>query len=659
MIADERLSKVTGKVLLKLCWKLLCDIMLVIFIIASVLGVVTNSNQPKIRASPRPRPFLPKRDEGFVKDYYHGDIYTAFSDASQFENSLLMFYAPWDRESQEARSVILEIGDFFQETDILVAAVNCWYPTSDCAKEFGGKSSGTRYPVFIFYPTHLKGIQYRGALRADHIISWIQRCRYPLTPLLDTEHLVSLHSGHTNLLLGYLPGLGANRLDTNSVPLLQCAHYLLESDPDTRVLVTSDPDLARSLHLHSNHPLKLMSWNATYSYPNKTIDSAKCNMWTLRHVSRPLTQLQLPGRKSLILDSILGSHSLLVLSPLSKLGLGRVQMAASEVAARYRDCNQTTHVSELVSDLREQIQKEESVSEINCGRKKPVQRQQCQLRSFSSHFDNRDTIPACQSLTGAWVNVTQGGCEPLQSTSAQSDAQGHVDDYVSLLIQESLLEKKFTKSYELRTLDQLSNSPAEYDPATDPVSGLACLSNRSVNIILVDTASHGYSIVADSLGVAVSGDKTSLALVSLADESVTVVPEVEAETLTASLERALLSWHAPGGPQEPGQYGLRSSDKSSRVQVGEDTWETCSEWGSHVSCIREATRNQWTAGEVNFPNILLQNFHVFYCQVMSRNVSILLLYTSSYCSQCSVVSSMVHSVAELIKDAGIGEVEFR
>lgn len=40
-------------------------------------------------------------------------------------------------------------------------------------------------------------------------------------------------------------------------------------------------------------------------------------------------------------------------------------------------------------------------------------------------------------------------------------------------------------------------------------------------------------------------------------------------------------------------------------------------------------------------------------------MSVLLLYTSSYCSQCSVVSSTVHSVAGLLRDAGITEVEFR
>ena len=625
---------------MKLCWKLLCDIMLIIFIIATVLGVVTNSNQPKVRASPRPRPFLQKRDrdQGFVKDYYHGDIYNAFSDASQFENALLMFYAPWDRESQEARTVLLELGDFFQETDLLVAAVNCWYPTSDCAKEFGGKASGTRYPVFIFYPAHLKGIQYRGSLRADDLISWTQRCRYPLTPLLDTSHLDSLHTLNTNLLVGYLPGLAANRLDTNFNPLLECAHYLLESDLDTRVLVTSDPDLARSLHLHSNHPLRLMSWNAIYSYPNKTIDSIKCNVWTLRQVSRPMTLLQLPGRKSLILENLLGSHSLLVFSPLTKLGLNQVRMTVFEVAARYRDCNQTIQVSELVTSLRAQIQKIDSASESLCGDKRRVQRQQCHLRSFSSHFDSSDLIPVCQSMSVDMINTTREECEPRDPI--KSVQRGGLDDLVPLLIQENFMENKFSNNYEVKTNERMSYFFNDYDSETDPVSGLACNNNRSLSVLLVDTSTHGYSLLADSLGVAVSDDKTSLALVSLAEESVTLISE--AETLTQSLERSLLGWHAPGGSQEPGQYGLRSSDRSSRVQVGEDTWVTCSGWGSDVSCVQEVTRDQWTAGKVT-----------------GRNVSVLLLYTSTFCSQCSVVSHMVHRVAELVREAGIREVEFR
>jgi hypothetical protein len=27
-----------------------------------------------------------------------------------------------------------EVANYFSESDLMVAAVNCWYPTSDCAK---------------------------------------------------------------------------------------------------------------------------------------------------------------------------------------------------------------------------------------------------------------------------------------------------------------------------------------------------------------------------------------------------------------------------------------------------------------------------------------------------------------------------------------------
>jgi len=91
-LADDSSQKSPKKRLLTLCWRLICDIMLVIFIISTVLGVVTNSNQPKIRGAKRPRPFL--INAGPVKDYYQGDVFQTFSDAGLFENSLVMFYAP-------------------------------------------------------------------------------------------------------------------------------------------------------------------------------------------------------------------------------------------------------------------------------------------------------------------------------------------------------------------------------------------------------------------------------------------------------------------------------------------------------------------------------------------------------------------------------------
>jgi hypothetical protein len=81
----------------------------------------------------------------------------------------------------QARGVVEEVADYFSHSDLLVAAVNCWYPTSDCAKEFGGKNgAGTQFPVFIFYPKLFNGVQYRGPVQPQYIIQFIQNARYPV-----------------------------------------------------------------------------------------------------------------------------------------------------------------------------------------------------------------------------------------------------------------------------------------------------------------------------------------------------------------------------------------------------------------------------------------------------------------------------------------------
>lgn len=601
--------------LVGLCWRFLCDAMLVTFIISTVLGVVHNTNQPKIRAAFRPRPFLVGPH---VSDYYQGNVFQAFQDAGQFENSLLMFYAPWDRESQQARSVLLEVGKFFSETDILIAAVNCWYPTSDCAKEFGGKASGTRYPVFIFYPSRLKGIQYRGPVLADHLIDWVRRARYPLTPLLSLQHFHTVHSEHSSLLLGYLPSLTTNSLDINLVPLLQCSHHLLETDPATRVLVTSDPALARGLHLHVNHPVRLVTWNSTVSYPNKTVDGARCGLWSLRRVTRPASWLQLPARKSLVLSKMLGEQSLLVFSPRLRLRRSYLETAVTEVAARYSDCNSTSTTAHFLAALRSRL----SLRKDNVGacQSKLAIRSSCLLRSFSS--ESRELRPACQHA-------------PLHNVSGHCDLAGpadSLDQEVDFLLSEAEAERRHEAQYG-EGGGWGRGSSAQYWAETDPVSGLGCKNNRSLNILMVDSRSQGgLHLLADSLGLDLS-HLPALAVISVAEESLSLVSTVaETQNLTEALQGALLSWHSG---QAESTNGLRSSDRSSRVQLGRD----CSSGQAEVSCLQQVTRD-------NFQSEILQS-----------NQSTVLLYTSSFCSQCSVTAHVVHSVNRIL--AGVEDIQFR
>ena len=72
----------------------------------------------------KPVPFFSRSSHHRVTDYYKGDVFRvnnrfhkhnlqvdfqAFSDAGQYENSLFMFYAPWDRASQEARETLIQV----------------------------------------------------------------------------------------------------------------------------------------------------------------------------------------------------------------------------------------------------------------------------------------------------------------------------------------------------------------------------------------------------------------------------------------------------------------------------------------------------------------------------------------------------------------------
>ena len=473
-----------------------------------------------------------------------------------------------------------------------------------------------------------QGIQYRGPARADHLISWILRCKQPLTRLNSLEQFHNLHTDDTNVLVGYLPQLRANVLDPNYVPMLQCAHYLLETDPDTRVAVTSDPDLARRLHLHTNHPVRLFSWNASYSFPNKTVDSAKCNTWTFRHVSRVSQWMSLPGRKSLILKNYLGDHSLLVFSPRDRLTVSQVETIVTEISVRYRDCNNTNYTADLVTRLRHKLsQPPAPVSRCH----ETAVRQHCQLRSFSASSDPQ---PACHRVSGWTSNTSRSSCDVTSEA-----VTNNVDHDINMMIQEHLIERNNVQKHNDNN-SWKDVKLGDYDPRIDPISGLSCKDNRTLNILLVDTSLHGYSLLADSLGINIEDDRsTTVAIVSLKEETVSVNQVSSSHNLTDVLEKTLLRWHGAGGDVS-GHYGLRSSDRSSRVQVGRDSVRGCDpEDGGARSCVREVTRDQFMEDVTS--------------------ASTVLLYTSSYCSQCSVASHVLHSVAELLSRAGIRDVQFR
>jgi len=606
--------------LVKLCWRLLYDMMLLCVILSTVLGVVHNNNQQIVRGSPKPRPFFPGVK---VRDYYQGNVFQAFRDAGEFENSLLMFYAPWDRESMQARSVLMELSNFFRQTDIMIAAVNCWHPTSDCAKEFGSKTSSTQFPVFIFYPAYLKGVQYRGVLRADHLISWVQQCRYPLTPVQSMDHFHNLLTTHQSLLVGFTPQTTTTSLDPNHIPLLTAANNLLESYPDSTVsvAVTSDPAIARALHLHPTHPVRLFTWNSTHVYPNKTLDSSKLHVWAIRHHTAPTSWLKLPGRKSLVLQRMIGSHSLLVFNNNNMLYTNSVAAVVREVSTRYKDCNKTQQAQELVALLRAKQARECEAVKDSCVRQGPTF---CQMKSFSSESNGG---PACRPAV--WHNVSDSF-----SVGGGVGAEG-VDQDVQLLLEEVKAESRNKNKFDnINSWVENNEDYGDIDnsESKDIISGLSCADNRSLSIYTVDFGPGGHGSLADALGVQKSDDP-KLVIVSPEEEALVEI-ETNSQDFRQSLENLLVAWH---NGELVGQPGLRSSERGDSVLHGTDS--DCDDLEGDLSCVREVTRDS------------------FHSDVLSSSSSTVLFYTSNFCSHCTAVSHVFHSVSRLL--GGIPGIQFR
>lgn len=587
--AADNLEQKTGvhprSTYLKLLFNMGQDVLLIVSLLYSVAGVINNTAVPKQKGPNLPQQFFSPGSQ--VQDYWRGNVFRTFHDASNFENSFVMYYAAWDADCQAARSAMEDVASFFSDTDILVAAVNCWYPTTDCAKEFGQKAHSHPFPVFIFYPKDGKGLQYRGVVSAPHIVSFIRHCRYPLLHVRSVGHHHDLLANHSSLLLGFTPGTTAASLDHNHNAVLLTALSLLEYDPhrDMVVGVVTDPHVARSLHIHSSQPVRLFTWNSTLVYPNKTVDSQKLLAWAVNSNNRPVSWLSLPGRKSVSLHQSLSSgtgNSLLVFTPRTLLQQDPVFTMVRSMAASYSDCNTSSRVRDSLTTL---APRDVPRADVGVGH--------CRLSSWSYGSEDHPP-PACQPP--AWTNHSACDKEVFFSD----------DENVNQLVDEVHRESVHIDHMERTVPDHVVS---DRRTTSDDVSKLGCQSNKSLNFFTVDSTQ--YTSLIGSLGLSDHALPFSVILTPRL-ESVYLPPSVSESSLQSSLTHLLSSWHQD---LVPGSPGFRSS-ASSAIPSSQD------------SIIEEVTAD-------NFLSV-----------VSSGDSDVVLLYTSSFCSFCTVATHALHAVAQ-------------
>lgn len=72
-----------------------------------MLTLVLFFSKPKVSKSPNAFPFFPPGS--YVKDWYRGQLSEAISQASEGDLAFVMYYAPWDAESQAVRQEFITV----------------------------------------------------------------------------------------------------------------------------------------------------------------------------------------------------------------------------------------------------------------------------------------------------------------------------------------------------------------------------------------------------------------------------------------------------------------------------------------------------------------------------------------------------------------------
>ncbi|KAJ8965120.1 hypothetical protein NQ314_004345 [Rhamnusium bicolor] len=224
---------------------------LTIFCLIMITYAALTKDPPKISKAPAAYPFFPK--DSIVTDWYRGQISKAIEHARSFDVAFVMFYAPWDAESQAARKEFETAARYMQEY-ITFAAVNCWQPKSECRNQY---SKVYKWPVLIAYPSHGRGVQYNGPINAPHIIRFLQKLCNPILRLSNEKPMV-FEDAYIIVKLNTSPG------SIDFAVLYTTALKYLEKDPLQSIsfYVHPQPVSEPSLHLHL--------WNETLIYP--TVD---------------------------------------------------------------------------------------------------------------------------------------------------------------------------------------------------------------------------------------------------------------------------------------------------------------------------------------------------------------------------------------------------
>ncbi|XP_028171777.1 thioredoxin domain-containing protein 11 isoform X2 [Ostrinia furnacalis] len=323
----------------------------IIFCIAVALTTYGALHNPPPKISKHPQAVRFFDPESAVTDWYRGQLSDALGVVNSVDISFVMYYAPWDAESQYVR------GEFDKAATVLgdrvhFSAINCWNPGSECRLQNNKIPS---WPILMAYTVTSRGVLYKGPRDAQSIVKFLQLIMKPLDRVSSTEDLINLISICDAVAIGFTP-LAETSKFYNIWYYVALKAREFDTVGEICFAVVTSESLAAELGIHTVPNVRLMLWNTTKEYtaedPLRPWNESAILQWVLENFTQPVSRIIPMWKKAFSFERYADGNPILILfTPLNPLYEQIPSYALlREVAMEYYSCK-TNNSNYLTSEL--------------------------------------------------------------------------------------------------------------------------------------------------------------------------------------------------------------------------------------------------------------------------------------------------------------------
>lgn len=321
------------------------------FFLAIILTLAAlHSSAPKVSKPPLAKPFF--NQSSTVLDFYKGHLSAMIERVTEADFSFVMYYAPWDAESQAVRQEFEIVAQYYH-SQIFFAAINCWHPNSECRAEYNKVES---YPVLMLYTSRDSAIEYSGIRTWSYMIKFLNTVMNPIVRITHKEQLTDLRVNYDTVVVGYF---NFTRLDKTPgyKEFYEAAIRTLEEDSNRELafaVVTSALSSETEYNIYKFPSANLFMWSRSLRYPEDSKwTSENILNWISSSIHQPVLWLQPPGVKALTLAPYLKKGPVLFLfTPRNPLHPENYNFnLIREIGLQYYNCADNVLPKEIIEHL--------------------------------------------------------------------------------------------------------------------------------------------------------------------------------------------------------------------------------------------------------------------------------------------------------------------